>query len=106
MKFHVKKGDIVKIIAGDYKGHQGRVLTVLPARQKVVVEGANFIKRHTIPTQKNPKGGIVKKEAPIHISNVMLIDPTTGQATRIGRKYDEKTGKLTRYSKKTGALIK
>lgn len=106
MKLPIKKGDIVKIIAGDNKGHQGRVLNVFPDKQKVIVEGANFIRKHTRPTQKNQKGGIVKKEAPIHISNVMLIDPTTGQPTRIGRKYDEKPGKLVRYSKKTGAIIK
>jgi large subunit ribosomal protein L24 len=105
-KLHIKKGDIVIVISGNSKGHKGKILEVLRDKNKAIVEGANMISKHTKPNSTNPQGGILKKEAPIHISNLMLVDPTSGNATRIGRKIDEKTGKLVRYSKKSGEEIK
>jgi large subunit ribosomal protein L24 len=101
IKLKIKKGDIVMIIAGNYKGKSGRVLSVDYDTNKVLVEGINIIKKHTKPNAKNSKGGIIKKEAPVHISNVMVMDPKLHQPTRIGRKLDEKE-KLVRYSKKSG----
>ena len=102
-KLHVKKGDTVMVIAGASKGTKGEVLEVLPKKNRVIVEQANTVKKHQKPTQDNP-GGIIEKAAPIHISNVMLVDPKTGEATRIGRK--EVDGKIERYSKKSGEIIK
>ena len=102
-KLHIRKGDIVKVIAGDSKGSQGRVLEVLSATRKVLVEGVNLVTKHTKPNAKNTQDGIIKKEAPIHLSNVMLVDGK-GNATRVGRK--EENGKLVRYSKKSGEVIK
>jgi large subunit ribosomal protein L24 len=104
-KLHVKKGDTVMIIAGDSKGQQGRVLVVDSEKEKVMVEGVNVMKKHSRPTNKTPKGGIIEKEAPIHISNLKVID-NSGKPTRVGRKIDEKTNKTVRYSKKTGEVIK
>jgi large subunit ribosomal protein L24 len=104
-KLHVKKGDTVMIIAGDSKGQQGRVLVVDNEKEKVMVEGVNVMKKHSRPTNKTPKGGIIEKEAPIHISNLKVID-NSGKPTRVGRKIDEKTNKTVRYSKKTGEVIK
>lgn len=104
MKLHVKKGDIVKIIAGDDKGNTGKVLKVYPEKNRAIVEGQNVQKKHTKPNAKNTQGGIVDVEAPIHISNLMVVEGKT--ATRIGRRVDEKTGKLVRYSKKSGEEIK
>jgi len=103
-KLHIKKGDTVKIIAGNEKGSEGKVLAVYPEKLRALVEGVNMVSKHTKPNAANPQGGIVKKEAPIHLSNLMLIDGK-GNATRIGRKRDEK-GKLVRFSKKTGEVIK
>ena len=91
------------MIAGDSKGSQGRVLEVLSATRKVLVEGVNLVTKHTKPNAKNTQGGIIKKEAPIQLSNVMLVDGK-GNATRVGRK--EENGKLVRYSKKSGEVIK
>ena len=105
MKLHVKKGDTVKVLAGNDKGSTGKVLVVYPKDNRAIVEGLNTIKKHTKPNPKNTQGGIVEKEAPIHISNLMVID-SKGKATRIGRRLDEKTNKLVRYSKKTGEVIK
>lgn len=102
-KLHIRKGDIVKVIAGDSKGSQGRVLEVLAVTRKVLVEGVNMVSKHTKPNAKNTQGGIVKKEAPIHLSNVMLVDGK-GNTTRVGRR--EENGKLVRYSKKSGEVIK
>ena len=99
MKFHVKKGDLVKIISGNSKGKEGKITTMLPDKQKAVVEGVNVVTKHIKPTAQNPNGRIEKVEAPIHISNLMVIDPATGQPTRVGRKLNGK-GKLQRYSKK------
>jgi large subunit ribosomal protein L24 len=104
-KLHIKKGDTVMVIAGDSKGQQGRVLVVDNEKEKILVEGVNMVKKHTRPTNKTPKGGILEKEAPIHISNLKVID-ASGKPTRVGRKIDEKTKKTVRYSKKTGEVIK
>jgi large subunit ribosomal protein L24 len=104
-KLHIKKGDTVMVIAGDSKGQQGRVLVVDIEKEKILVEGVNMVKKNTRPTNKTPKGGIIEKEAPIHISNLKLID-SSGKPTRVGRKIDEKTNKVVRYSKKTGEVIK
>ena len=101
---HVKKGDTVIVIAGKDKGKKGRVLAAYPKKERVLVEGINLVKKHTRPSQTNPQGGIVTKEAPIHVSNVALIDPKTGTATRIGYKVLE-NGKKVRYAKKSGEII-
>ena len=105
MKLHIKKGDMVQVIAGDNKGQQGKVLKVEAEKQRAIVEGVNLCKKATKPNAQNPQGGIVKQEAPIHISNLQPIDPKTGKATRIGRKKNAK-GKLVRYAKKSGEEIK
>ena len=105
-KLHIKKGDTVKIISGNSKGSEGKVIEVLISKNRAIIEGVNMVSKHSKPNAANPQGGIVKQEAPIHISNLMLVDPKSGDATRIGRKKDEKTGKLVRYSKKSGEVIK
>jgi len=105
-KLHIKKGDIVEVIAGDFRGQQGKVLEVLVKKDRAIVEGVNIISKHTKPNQKNQQGGIVKKEASIHLSNILLVDPKTGKHTRIGRKISEKTNKLVRYAKKSGEELK
>ena len=105
VKLHIRKGDKVKVIAGDDKGKEGVVQEVLTAKRRVVVEGINIVTKHEKPSAGKPEGGIKKTEAPIHISNVQLIDPASGKTTRVGRKLNDK-GKLQRYSKKTGELIK
>ncbi|MCQ2276213.1 MAG: 50S ribosomal protein L24 [Bacteroidales bacterium] len=104
MKLKIKKGDIVKIMTGENKGAQGKVLEVMPADCKALVEGCNLVSKSTKPNAKNPNGGIIKKEAPIHISNLMVVD-AKGNATRVGRRMNEE-GKLVRYSKKSGEEIK
>ena len=104
-KLHIKKGDTVMVIAGNSKGQQGRVLMVDKQHDKAIVEGVNMVSKHERPTNDNPQGGIVKKEAPIHVSNLKVVDGS-GKPTRIGRKLDEKTEKLVRYSKKSGEVIK
>ena len=104
-KFHIKKGDVVIINSGESKGQQGRVLEVLYSKERAIVEGVNMISKHTKPNAKSPQGGITKKEAPVHISNLNLIDPSSGKATRIGRKLNNKN-KLVRYAKKSGGEIK
>jgi large subunit ribosomal protein L24 len=104
-KYHIKKGDTVYVISGESRGQQGRVLDVVTKNEKAIVEGVNMVSRHTKPNAKHTQGGIIKKEAPIRISNLMLVDPATGKPTRIGRKLDE-NNKLVRYSKKTGEEIK
>ncbi|MFN3556128.1 MAG: 50S ribosomal protein L24 [Bacteroidales bacterium] len=103
-KLHIKKGDTVKAIAGNAKGQQGKVLSIDRKNMRALVEGLNMISKHTKPNAANPQGGIVKKEAPIHISNLMVVDGK-GNATRIGRKLNE-NNKLERYSKKSGEVIK
>ncbi|HNX86110.1 MAG TPA: 50S ribosomal protein L24 [Bacteroidales bacterium] len=104
-KLNIKKGDAVMIIAGDSRGQQGKVLRVDSDQYMAIVEGVNMVSKHTKPNAKSPQGGIVKKEAPVHISNLKLID-NSGKPTRIGRKLDPKTEKLVRYSKKSGEVIK
>jgi len=104
-KLHIKKGDIVFVNAGEDKGKQGKVLQVLVKEQRALVEGINMASKHTKPNAKHPQGGIIKKEAPIHISNLMPLDPVSGKPTRIGRRLNE-NGKLVRYSKKSGEEIK
>jgi large subunit ribosomal protein L24 len=102
-KLNLRKGDIVKVIAGDSKGQQGRILEMMLDDRKALVEGVNLVSRHSKPNSKNTQGGIVKKEAPIHISNLMLVDGK-GNATRVGRKVEEDA--LVRFSKKSGEVIK
>jgi large subunit ribosomal protein L24 len=103
-KLHIKKGDNVMVITGNNKGQKGRVLEVITKKDRAIVEGVNLIKKHTKPNAETPQGGIIEKEAPIHISNLMLVDPKEG-ATRVGRRLNDK-GKLVRYSKKSGEEIK
>lgn len=104
-KLHIKKGDTVVVISGNYKGQKGRVLEVIRKNDRAIVEGVNLVKKHTKPNAQNPQGGIVEQESSIHISNLMQVDPKSGERTRIGRREDEK-GKLIRYSKKSGEEIK
>jgi len=104
-KFNIKKGDTVIVVAGDSKGQQGRVLSINREKETLIVEGVNLISKHTKPNAKSPQGGILKKEASIHISNLMLVDPSSGKATRIGRRLNDKN-KLVRYAKKSGEEIK
>ena len=102
-KLSIKKGDKVMVIAGSNKGESGEVKQVLVKDNRAIVEGLNMVKKHTKANQDNP-GGINEMEAPIHITNLMVIDPKTGKPTRIGRKLVD--GKLVRYSKKSGEIIK
>ncbi len=105
----IRKNDTVMVIAGNARGKSGKVLKVYIDRERIIVEGVNLIKRHTRPSQKNPQGGIVQREAPIHVSNVMLIDPKSSEITRTGMKVvkDETTGKKRRMrvSKTTGEMF-
>ncbi len=100
----IKKNDMVVVIAGNSKGRSGKVLRVYPEKQRVIVEGVNMVSRHRKPTQTNPQGGITRQEAPVHISNVMLIDPKANEPTRVGKApiIDENTGK-TRYVRRSVA---
>jgi len=100
---HVKKGDKVQVMTGKDKGKQGVVLTAMPKKDRVIVEGVNMIKKPSKPSQLNPQGGIVEKEAPIHVSNVMLIDPKTGNPTRVG--FTVVDGKKVRIAKKSGEAL-
>lgn len=100
---HVKTGDKVKVISGKYKGKEGTILKSFPKQNRVLVEGVNIVKKHQKPSQANQTGGIVEVEAPIHVSNVMLIDPSTGQATRVS--YKVENGKKVRVSKRTGEVL-
>lgn len=93
------------IISGDSRSQQGKILKVDTDKNMAIVEGVNMVSKHTKPNAKSPQGGIVKKEAPVHISNLMVID-NSGKPSRTGRKVDSKTEKLVRYSKKTGEVIK
>lgn len=104
VKLHIRKGDTVSVIAGDSKGKTGKVVTVDTEAQKAIVEGLNIVSKHSKPTAAKPNGGIIKKEAPIHVSNLMVVDGG-GKPSRIGRKKDA-NGKLQRYSIKTGEVIK
>lgn len=104
-KLHIKKGDTVFVNAGESKGQQGRVLEVIRTKDRAIVEGINMVSKHTKPNAKSPQGGILKKEASVHISNLMLVDPATGKPTRVGRKLNS-ANRLVRYSKKSGEEIK
>lgn len=104
-KLHIKKGDMVYVNAGEDKGKTGRVLKVDAEKQRALVEGINLMSKSTKPSAKHPQGGIIKQEAPIHISNLNVLDPKTNKPTRIGRRLGE-NGKLVRYSKSTGEEIK
>lgn len=102
-KLHVKKDDKVMVITGKDKGKTGRVIVAYPRENRVLVEGINMVKRHTKPSPQNQQGGIIEKEAPIHASNVMLIDPKSGKPTRIG--YTMENGKKVRVAKRSGEII-
>ena len=104
-KLHIKKGDMVYVNAGEDKGKTGRVLNVDAEKQRALVEGVNMMSKSTKPSAKHPQGGIIKQEAPIHISNLNVLDPKTNKPTRIGRRMGE-NGKLVRYSKSSGEEIK
>ncbi|MFO8055178.1 MAG: 50S ribosomal protein L24 [Bacteroidales bacterium] len=103
-KKHIKKGDAVKVIAGEDKGRTGKVLHVDQKKNRAIVEGVNMVSKHTKPNAENTQGGILKKEGPVHLSNLMVMDKQ-GNATKTGRKQDE-NGNIIRYSKKSGEEIK
>ncbi|MBF0707199.1 MULTISPECIES: 50S ribosomal protein L24 [Bacillaceae] len=100
---HVKKGDKVKVISGKDKGKQGVILEAYPKKERVIVEGVNLVKKHSKPSQANPQGGIIEQEAAVHVSNVMALDPKSGEPTRVGYKVDN--GKKVRISKKSGEVL-
>ncbi|MGM7724594.1 50S ribosomal protein L24 [uncultured Metabacillus sp.] len=100
---HVKKGDKVMVISGKDKGKQGVVLASYPKKDRVLVEGVNVVKKHSKPSQANPQGGIINQEAPIHVSNVMPLDPKSGEPTRVGYKVVD--GKKVRVAKKSGETL-
>ena len=102
-KIHIKKGDTVYVNAGNDKGKTGKVLEVIVDRDRAVVEGVNIVRKHTKPNSAHPQGGIIKQEASVHISNLNLIDPKSGKATRVG--YRVQDGKKVRYAKKSGEEI-
>jgi len=103
-KLHVRSGDTVIVIAGNAKGKKGKISQILVEKQRAVVEGVNMITKHVKPTAQNPQGELKQMEGTIHLSNLQLVDPATGQPTRTGRKLNDK-GKLQRFSKKTGNLV-
>lgn len=104
-KLHIRKEDTVKVISGNSKGKTGRVLEINTEKETALVEGVNLVTKHTKPSAKTPNGGIQKMESPIRLSKLAVVDPSTGNATRTGRKLNAE-GKLQRYSKKTGEFIK
>ncbi|QEE49413.1 50S ribosomal protein L24 [Flavobacterium alkalisoli] len=103
IKLKIKSGDTVRVIAGDHKGSEGKVLKVLREKNKAIVEGVNMVSKHTKPSASNPQGGIVKKEAPIHISNIALVDPKTKETTRTGVRTEG--DKKVRFSKKSNQVL-
>ena len=103
IKLKIKAGDTVQVIAGDHKGEKGKVLKVDREKNRAIVEGVNLVSKHTKPSAQNPQGGIIKKEAPIHISNLSLLDPKTGEITRVG--YEVRDGKKIRISKKSKQVV-
>jgi len=105
VKLKIKKGDKVEVIAGNDKGKSGAVKEVIRSKNRVIVEDVNMVTKHIKPSADNPEGGVERTEASIHVSNLALLDPKTGEKTKVGRKVDEATGKLKRYSKKTGEFI-
>lgn len=104
-KLHIKKGDIVYVNSGEDKGKTGRVLEVIVKKNRAIVEGVNVVSKHAKPSAQNPNGGIEKREASVHISNLNPVDPKTGKPTRIGRKIDSK-GSRVRYAKRSGEELK
>ncbi|SHE92658.1 LSU ribosomal protein L24P [Flavobacterium fontis] len=102
-KIKIKSGDVVKVIAGDHKGAEGKVVRVIREDNKAIVEGVNMVSKHTKPSAQNPQGGIVKKEAPIHISNLALVDPKSKEATKVG--FKSKGDKKVRFSKKSNQVL-
>jgi large subunit ribosomal protein L24 len=104
-RLKLRKGDLVLVVAGESKGQQGKVLEVLVAENRAIVERVNLVARHTKPNAKNTQGGIVHREAPVHVSNLMLLDPKTGKPTRVGRRTGG-DGKLERFARKSGEAIK
>lgn len=104
-KFHIRKGDTAIVIAGNDKGKKGKVLEIIKEKNRAIIEGVNMITKHVKPSANNPEGGIERTESSLHISNIMLVDPSSGESTKIGRKLNDE-GKLQRFSKKTGELIK
>ena len=104
VKFKLKKNDLVRVLSGESRGQEGKILAIDVKKQRATIEGVNMISKHAKPSSKNPNGGIEKKEGSIHISNLMLVEG--GKATRLGRMVDEKTGKVVRISKKTKQVIK
>ncbi|MEI9918673.1 MAG: 50S ribosomal protein L24 [Bacteroidota bacterium] len=103
-KLNIRKGDTVRVIAGDDKTKEGRVLEVFPEKNRAIVEGINMVTKHQKPSAGKPEGGIKKTEAAVHISNLVLIDPSSGKPTRVGRKANDK-GVLQRFAKKSGSFI-
>jgi len=103
IKLKIKSGDTVTVIAGDHKGSEGKVVSVDREKNKAIVEGVNMVSKHTKPSAKNPQGGIVKKEAPIHISNLALLDPKSKKATKVGIKTEGE--KKVRFSKKSNQVL-
>ena len=103
IKLKIKSGDIVRVIAGDHKGSEGKIVRVLREKNKAIVEGVNMVSKHTKPSAKSPQGGIVKKEAPIHISNLALIDPKSKEATKTGSRMEG--DKKVRFSKKSNQVL-
>ncbi len=103
IKLKIKSGDTVTVIAGDHKGSEGKVVSVDREKNKAIVEGVNMVSKHTKPSAKNPQGGIVKKEAPIHISNIALVDPKSKTATKVGIKVEG--DKKVRFSKKSNQVV-
>ena len=105
IKIKVKTGDQVRVLAGDHKGSEGKIVKLLRSKNLAIVEGVNMVSKHSKPNADNPQGGIVKQEAPIHLSNLMVVDSSSGKPSKIGRRLNDK-GKLVRYSKKSGEEIK
>jgi large subunit ribosomal protein L24 len=103
IKLKIKSGDIVRVIAGDHKGSEGKIVRVLREKNKAIVEVVNMVSKHTKPSAKNPQGGIVKKEAPIHVSNLSLIDPKSKETTKVG--FKEEGDKKVRFSKKSNQVL-
>ncbi|WP_022794479.1 50S ribosomal protein L24 [Marinococcus halotolerans] len=102
-KLHVKQGEKVKVISGKDKGKEGVILKAMPAEERIIVEGVNIVKKHAKPSQENPQGGILNQEAAIHVSNVMPLDPKSGEPTRVGHKVEN--GKKVRVAKKSGEAL-
>ena len=103
IKLHIKVGDTVRVISGESKGQEGKILKIDPTKSRATVEAVNMVKKHAKPSASDPQGGIIEKEAGLHISNLMVV--VNGQATKVGRKMNDK-GNLVRYSKKSGEVIK